>query len=83
MGRAIRLVRGPLDANGLVGRLERLLGPGVQRGAVEENGRRILEMVISDEIASLELEIALQLYRERVNRMDERLTEFRHNQELP
>ena len=40
-------------------------------------------MVISDEIASLELEIVLQLYRERVNRMDERLTEFRHNQELP
>ena len=45
MGRAVRLVCGLLDANGLVGRLERLLGSSVQRGAVEENGRRILEMV--------------------------------------
>ena len=35
------------------------------------------------EIDRLELEIALQLYREHVNRMDERLTEFRHIQELP
>ena len=59
MGRAIRLVRGLLDANALVGRLDRLLGPGVHLGTVEEHGRRILELVISNEIANLELEITL------------------------
>jgi hypothetical protein len=31
----------------------------------------------------LELEIALPMYRERVNRLDERLHEFRQRQELP
>ena len=81
--RAVRLVHSPLDANALVGRLDRLLGPGVHLGAVEEHGRRILELVISDEIANLELEIALQMYRERVDRLDERLHEFRQSQELP
>ena len=75
--------RGPLDANALVHRLDRLLGPGVHLGAVEEHGRRILELVISDEIANLELEIALQMYRERVERLDECLHEFRQSQELP
>ena len=83
MGRAVRLVRGPLDANALVTRLERVVGPGVRLGVVEEHGRRILELVIFDEIANLELEIALQMYRERVNRLDERLHEFRRKQELP
>jgi hypothetical protein len=83
MGCAVRLVRGPLNANALVTRLERLLGPGVHIGAVEEHGRRILELVISDEIANLEIEIALQMYREQVNRLDERLHEFRQRQELP
>ena len=83
MGRAVRLVRGPLSANTLVGRLDCLPGPGVHLGAVEEHGRRILELVISDEIANLELEIALQMYRERVDRLDERLHEFRQSQELP
>ncbi|KAE8818712.1 hypothetical protein D1007_03530 [Hordeum vulgare] len=83
MGRVIRLIRSPLDANRLVGRLERLLGPGVQGGAVEENGLCIFEIVISEEIASLELVITLQLYRKHVNRMDEHLTEFRQSQELP
>ena len=73
----------PLDANALVARLDRLLGPGVHLGAVEEHGCRILELVISDEIANLELEIALQMYRERVDRLDERLHEFRQSQELP
>ena len=77
MGRAIRLVHGPLDANALVGRLDRLLGPGVHLGAVEEHGRRILKLVISDEIANLELEIMLHMCRERVDRLDERLHEFR------
>ena len=43
----------------------------------------LLELVISDEIANLELEIALQMYRERVDRLDERLHEFRQSQELP
>ena len=80
--RAVRLVRGPLDANALVRRLDRLLGPGVHLGAVEEHGHRILEVVISNEIANLELEIALQMYRERVDRLDERLHEFRQSQEL-
>ena len=60
-----------------------LLGPGVHLGAVEEHGRRILELVISDEIANMELEIALQMYREPVDRLDERLHEFRQSQELP
>ena len=83
MGLVVRLVRGPLDANALVGRLDRLLGPGVHLGAVEEHGRRILELVISDEIANLELEIVLQMYRERVDHLDERLHEFRQSQELP
>ena len=83
MGRAVRLVRGPLDANVLVGRLDRLHGPGVHLGTVEEHGRRILELVISDEIANLELEITLQMYGERVDRLDERLHEFRQSQELP
>ena len=83
MGCAVRLVRGPLDANALVGRLDRLLGPGVHLGIVKEHGRRILELVISDEIANLELEIALQMYRERVDHLDERLHEFRESQELP
>ena len=77
MGRAVRLVCGLLDGNTLVGRLDRLLGPGVHLGAVEEHDRRILELVISDEIANLELEIALQMYRERVDRLDERLHELR------
>jgi hypothetical protein len=31
----------------------------------------------------LELEIALQMYRERVDCLDERLHEFRQSQELP
>ena len=83
MGHAVRLVCGPIDANALVARLECLLGPGVRLGAVEEHGRRILELVISDEIANLELEIALQMYREHVNRLDELLHEFRQRQELP
>ena len=83
MGATVRIVHGLLDANALVGRLDRLLGPGVHLGAVEEHGRRILELVISDEIANLELEIALQMYRERVDRLDERLHEFRQSQELP
>ena len=43
----------------------------------------ILELVISDEIANLELEIALQMYREHVVRLDERVHEFRQSQELP
>ena len=59
MGRTVRLVRGPHNANALFGRLDRLLDLGVHLGAVEEHGRRILELVISDEIANLELEIAL------------------------
>ncbi|KAE8804789.1 hypothetical protein D1007_19205 [Hordeum vulgare] len=83
MGLAVRLVRGPLDANGLISRLERVPGAGVLPGVVEENSHRILEMVISNEIASLEVEIALQLYHERVNRMDECLKEFRQSQEIP
>ncbi|KAE8812871.1 hypothetical protein D1007_09962 [Hordeum vulgare] len=83
MGRTVRLVRGPLDANALVARIDRLLGLGVQLGVVEENGSRILELVISNEIGNLELKIALQMYRERVDRLDERLHEFRHSQELP
>ena len=83
MGATIRLVRGLLDANELVRRLDRLLGPGVHLGAVEKHGRRILELVISKEIANLELEIALQMYRERVDSLDERLQEFRQSQELP
>ena len=83
MGAVVHLARGLLDANALVRRLDRLLGPGVHLGAVEEHGRRILELVISDEIANLELEIALQMYRERVDRLDERLHEFRQSQELP
>ena len=83
MGRAVRLVCGPLDANALVGMLDCLLGLGVHLGAVEEHVRRILELVISDEIANLELEIALQMYRERVDRLGERMHEFRQSQELP
>jgi hypothetical protein len=83
MGRAVCLVRGPLDANALVARLDCLLGPGVHLGAVEEHGRRILELVISDEIANLELEIVLQMYREHVNRLDERMHKFRQRQEIP
>ena len=75
MGAAVHLVRGPLDANALVHRLDRLLGLGVHLGAVEEHGRRILELMISDEIANLELEIALQMYREHVDRLDERMHE--------
>ena len=82
MGRAVLLVRGLLDANALVGRLDRLLGPGVHLGTVEEHGRRILELVTSDEIANLELKISLQMYRERVDRLDERMHEFRQSQEL-
>ena len=34
IGAAVRLVRGLLDANTLVRRLDRLLGPGVHLGAV-------------------------------------------------
>ena len=83
MGHAACLVYRPLDANALVTRVERLLGPGVHLGVVEEHGRHILEVVISDEIANLELEIVLQMYRERVDRLDERLHEFRQSQELP
>jgi hypothetical protein len=82
MGHVVRLVRGLLDANALVARLERLLGPGDHPGAVQEHGRRILELVISDELANLQLEIALQMYREWINRLDERLHEFRQRQEL-
>ena len=62
MGHAICLVHGLLDANALVGWLDRLLGPGVHLGAVEEHGHRILELVIFDEIANLELEMTLQMY---------------------
>ena len=83
MGHAVRLIYGPLDANALVRRLDRLLGPGVHLGAVEEHGRHILELVISDEIANLELEIALQMYRKRVDRLDECLHENKKSQELP
>ena len=83
MGATVRLVRGPLDANALVRRLNCLLGLGVHLGAVEEHGHRMLELVIFNEIANLELEIALQMYRERVDHLDERLHEFRQSQELP
>ena len=83
MGATVLLVCGPLDANALVRRLDRLLGPGVHLGAVEEHGHHILELVISNEIANLELEIVLQMYRERVDSLDERLHEFRQSQELP
>ena len=82
MGAAIRLVRVPLDAKALFRRLDHLLGPGVHLGAVEEHGRRILELVISDEIANSDLETALQMYRERVDHLDECLHEFRQSQEL-
>ena len=77
MGAPVLLVRGLLDANALVRRLDRLLGPGFHLGAVEEHGRRILKLVISYEIANLELEITLQMYRERDDHLDERLHEFR------
>ena len=40
-------------------------------------------MVISDEIANLELEIALQMYCERVDRLDKCLHKFRQSQVLP
>ena len=83
MGCVVRLVRGLLDANRLVGRLDRLLGPGVHLGAVEEHVRRVLEVVISDEIANLEVEIMLPMYHEHVDRLDERLHEFTQSQELP
>ena len=83
MGDAVHLVHDPLDANALVARLNRLLGPGVHLDVVEEHGHGILELVISDEIANLELEIALQMYCERVDRLDERLHEFKQSQELP
>ena len=83
MGASIRLVRGALDANALIRRLDRLLGLGVHLGAIEEHGCRILELVISDEIANLELEIALQMYGERVDLLDECLHKFRQSQELP
>jgi hypothetical protein len=83
MGHAVHLVRGLLDANALVARLGRLPGPSDHPSAVQEHGRRILELVISDEIANLELEIMLQMYREQINRLDERLHEFRQRQELP
>ena len=39
--------------------------------------------MISDEIDNLELEIAFQMYRERVDCLDERLHEFRQSQEIP
>ena len=83
IGRVVRLVRGLLDANALVGRLDSLFGPGVHLGAVEEHGCHILELVISVEIANLELESMLQMYREHVSRLDECLHEFRQSQELP
>ncbi|KAE8804320.1 hypothetical protein D1007_19737 [Hordeum vulgare] len=83
MGFSLRLVCGPLDANMVVARLDPLLGPGVHLGAVEEHGRRILELVISEEIANLELEIVLQMYNERVNHLDKRPHKFRQSQELP
>ncbi|KAE8789569.1 hypothetical protein D1007_36214 [Hordeum vulgare] len=83
MGHGVCLVRDPLDANSLVTRLDRLLYPGVHVGSVEEHGRRILEMVISEEIANLELEITLQMYRGRVVHLDEPMHEFRKSQELP
>ncbi|KAE8804319.1 hypothetical protein D1007_19736 [Hordeum vulgare] len=83
MGFSLRLVCGPLDANMLVARLDHLLGPGVHLGAVEEHDRRILELVISEEIANLELETVLQMYNERVNHLDERPHKFRQSQELP
>ena len=82
MVRVVRLVCSLLNANALVGRLDRLLGPGLHLSALEQHVRRILEVVISDEIANLELEIALQMYRERVDRLDKRLHEFRQSQEL-
>ena len=82
MGASIRLVRGALDANALIRRLDRLLGLGVHLGTVEEHGRRILELVISDEIANLELEIVLQMHREHADRLDECLHEFRQSQEI-
>ncbi|VAI76952.1 unnamed protein product [Triticum turgidum subsp. durum] len=82
-GRDVGMVRAPLNANTLVSRPERLLGLGVTSDEVEQHGRQILEVVISDEIDSLELEIALQQYYECINSLDERLYEFNHNQEFP
>ena len=83
MGRTVCLVRGSLDANALVGRLDRILGPGVHLGAIEDHGRRIPELVISNEIVNLELEIALQMYRERGDHLDECVHEVRQRQALP
>ncbi|KAE8791297.1 hypothetical protein D1007_34291 [Hordeum vulgare] len=83
MGHVVRLVRDPLNANALAARLDRLLGLGVHLDAVKEHGRRILELVIFDEIANLEHEIALQMYHERVDRLDKCVHEFRQSEELP
>ncbi|KAE8815980.1 hypothetical protein D1007_06519 [Hordeum vulgare] len=82
MGCVVRLVRGPLDANALVARIDRLIGPGVHLGVVEEHDRLVLDLAISDEIINLELEIALQIYRERLDLLDKRLHELRQSQEL-
>ena len=64
-----------------------VLAPDARRavcvGAIEEHGRRILELVISDEIANMEFEITLQMYHEHVERLDKRMHEFRQRQELP
>ncbi|KAE8789567.1 hypothetical protein D1007_36212 [Hordeum vulgare] len=83
MRHVVFLVCGPLNTNSLVARLNRLLYPRVHVGSLEEHGHRILELVISEEIANLELEITLQMYRERVVRLDERVHEFSKSQELP
>ena len=81
IGHAIHLVCDPLDANALVARLIQLLCPGAHLGAVEEHGHRILELVISDEIANLDLEIVLQMYHEHVDCLNECLHEFRQSQD--
>lgn len=81
--RDVGMVRAPLNANTLVARLERLLGLDVTSGEVEQHGLHVLEVVISDEIDSLGLEIALQQYCEYINSLDKRLYDFSHKQEFP
>ncbi|KAE8768119.1 hypothetical protein D1007_60439 [Hordeum vulgare] len=82
MGHAVLLVHGLLDANAVVARLDHLLGLGVHLGTVEEHDHHILKLVISDEMANLEIEIAPHMYHECVDCLDKLQHEFRQSQEL-
>jgi hypothetical protein len=72
------------DANGLVDWFFDLLGPpGAANDEAEQNTYHGLESTIADEISWVEIDIAVQQFREHIRRVDEGMYQFMLTQEFP